>query len=71
MAIKYCPNCGEKIKKKYIDCPNCGIDLALEDESSLFEDCEYDSDEMIDELEAESIPDISDDMPLLDDVDLW
>lgn len=70
MSIKYCPNCGDKLKKRYTDCPNCGIDLTLEDEMSIFED-ELDSDEIIDDDITESIPDISDDMPLLDDSDLW
>lgn len=71
MAKKYCPNCGEEVRKSYLECPNCGIDLALEDDFNSFEDDNYFNEETDDEIDADSIPDISDDMPALDDLCLW
>lgn len=79
MAFRYCSNCGEKVQRKYTNCPTCGIDLDLEDKD-LFDDDLNDISEFDDEYteedmkklkEIDSIPDISDDMPLFDNKDLW
>lgn len=65
-----CSNCGEKVEKDWETCPNCGLDLALEDDSILFEDDEYTDDDFKEDFDINSIPDISDDMPSFDDLGL-